>query len=599
MAGQPQTINEEAGLGPNWVPLDGPPIIPGQIIAAPPASDFVPVNPKYIQGTIAPNFQHDSSFVDTGDRTSHVPKFDLMPLGPQQNAVTATQISSTIRTIVENIPAPPASTSADDDTIKLNAQTGTSYTVQLSDLNKLISLSNNSGGTVFLPPIAGSSVVAITNNVDSPFTSGNTVVTGTPPTTATSTYTFVATNPIAIGDFMFLAIRNVASHSDAPSVQMSDNLNGSWQKNTISIDNPAVGADTLTLFWVRNTTKINAGGSVTLVFVANYVTTAFNPDVNEFWSMTGIKFAGTSAQSSTLSSGSMVSSGGLTASQPTTFISIIDSNSGDLSTQLPATSQGKLWTKIGNGGSSAARFNFLANISSGFINDVYTLSTSGNGAIDIMQPFLQAQSTDVGALTTDFFCYVENTGSGTFNLVSAAPIDGLTTPLAVGSNKGTLLLWDAASQAWYTERGLGGSAADIDFYQTVQQAGTSKPQEGKLNFLAPITAADNSGNGSTDITVPVFVGSGASHATGLVPDPGSSAGTSHFLREDANFAIPPTMVGDSGSGGTAGYAPAPGAGDHAAGKYLDAGGAYSNPGSNPASFNTGLAYAIAAGYALG
>lgn len=104
MATQPPTINEEAGLGPNWVPLDGPPIIPGQIVAAPPASDFSPTNPKYIQGTIAPNFQHDSNFVDTGDKTAHVPKFDLMPLGPQQNAITATQVSSTVRSIVENIP---------------------------------------------------------------------------------------------------------------------------------------------------------------------------------------------------------------------------------------------------------------------------------------------------------------------------------------------------------------------------------------------------------------------------------------------------------------------------------------------------------------
>lgn len=38
--------------------------------------------------------------------------------------------------------------------------------------------------------------------------------------------------------------------------------------------------------------------------------------------------------------------------------------------------------------------------------------------------------------------------------------------------------------------------------------------------------------------VPVFVGSGASHAPGAVPDPGSVAGTTRFLREDATFAVP-------------------------------------------------------------
>ena len=44
--------------------------------------------------------------------------------------------------------------------------------------------------------------------------------------------------------------------------------------------------------------------------------------------------------------------------------------------------------------------------------------------------------------------------------------------------------------------GTGGAA----FYQTVEQAGTPKPQEGTLNFLAPFVATDNSGNGSTDIS---------------------------------------------------------------------------------------------------
>lgn len=38
--------------------------------------------------------------------------------------------------------------------------------------------------------------------------------------------------------------------------------------------------------------------------------------------------------------------------------------------------------------------------------------------------------------------------------------------------------------------------------------------------------------------IPVFVASGASHAQGGVPDPGSSAGTTRFLREDASWQAP-------------------------------------------------------------
>ncbi len=45
--------------------------------------------------------------------------------------------------------------------------------------------------------------------------------------------------------------------------------------------------------------------------------------------------------------------------------------------------------------------------------------------------------------------------------------------------------------------------------------------------------------------LPVMVGSGASHAAGAVPDPGATAGTTKFLREDGTWAVP---AGGGGSG---------------------------------------------------
>ena len=39
-------------------------------------------------------------------------------------------------------------------------------------------------------------------------------------------------------------------------------------------------------------------------------------------------------------------------------------------------------------------------------------------------------------------------------------------------------------------------------------------------------------------SLPVFAGSGASHAVGAVPDPGATAGTTRFLREDGTWAAP-------------------------------------------------------------
>ena len=55
----------------------------------------------------------------------------------------------------------------------------------------------------------------------------------------------------------------------------------------------------------------------------------------------------------------------------------------------------------------------------------------------------------------------------------------------------------------------------------------------------------------------------------------------------------PIMVGDTGSGGVAGLAPAPGAGDAAAGKYLKADGTYAvPPGTGPAGTVTSVALSV-------
>ena len=56
-------------------------------------------------------------------------------------------------------------------------------------------------------------------------------------------------------------------------------------------------------------------------------------------------------------------------------------------------------------------------------------------------------------------------------------------------------------------------------------------------------------NGAISATqVPVFKASGVSHAQGAVPDPGATAGSTRFLREDGTWTVPPGTT--SGSGGT-------------------------------------------------
>lgn len=55
---------------------------------------------------------------------------------------------------------------------------------------------------------------------------------------------------------------------------------------------------------------------------------------------------------------------------------------------------------------------------------------------------------------------------------------------------------------------------------------------------------------SGDLTGAIFGASGVSHSIGVVPDPGSSAGSTHFLREDGTWSVPPGSAGSFSDDGT-------------------------------------------------
>jgi hypothetical protein len=100
---------------------------------------------------------------------------------------------------------------------------------------------------------------------------------------------------------------------------------------------------------------------------------------------------------------------------------------------------------------------------------------------------------------------------------------------------------DENSQTWAD--GVNGNFTAID-------ALLKTHDDGLAEILASRGAADgiaalDSGTKVPVAQLPVMVGAGESHAAGIVPDPGSTSGTTKFLREDGSWEIP-GGVGASG-----------------------------------------------------
>lgn len=132
--------------------------------------------------------------------------------------------------------------------------------------------------------------------------------------------------------------------------------------------------------------------------------------------------------------------------------------------------------------------------------------------------------------------------------ITESQVTGLTTDL------GTLTTAVAGKQAAgnyltaltsdVTASGPGSAAATVVGLQG-RSVATTAPTDGYVLTWV------NSTSKWTPVVLPlpsVFIASGASHASGLVPDPGSSAGSTRFLREDATFTVPSATVASGTSG---------------------------------------------------
>jgi hypothetical protein len=162
----------------------------------------------------------------------------------------------------------------------------------------------------------------------------------------------------------------------------------------------------------------------------------------------------------------------------------------------------------------------------------YTIQQSDQGQLVVLTDAAAVAVLVPNTLTTNFYCgilFLGAAGGSVTPSPSSGTING-APDIVFRQNGGGILFFNGTN--WWA------ITTPEPYYQTVQQAGVSRVQRDRLNFLYPIEALDDTANDSTDISIPVFGPSGPSHAEGIVPDPGTIAGSTHFLREDSTWAVP-------------------------------------------------------------
>jgi hypothetical protein len=246
----------------------------------------------------------------------------------------------------------------------------------------------------------------------------------------------------------------------------------------------------------------------------------------------------------------ITSPGQLAVNTATTAIVLGDS------TLLPATVGTQLWIVGGFGGQASARLFFgdgtnthqlfLSTRTGSVTTDQFTFFDNGSLLMKGGVKGITVSSSASSTFDTVNFISSEtganNAIAGTLNDAFGAAVP-LTTGLCVTVELAHSLAANNANTFNYNGTGAAGifSHAGIgsNFPGTGWQAGT------------PWNACFDGTHWLETANVATMVASGASHIPGVVPDPGSSAGTARFLREDATWSAPITTVLKKGSGGGA------------------------------------------------
>jgi hypothetical protein len=426
------------------------------------------------------------------------------PLPSKANPALNSQAASVATTIVQAAAAPAAAATAPTQ-ILLNKQVGTSYTVQLSDRDTLISMTNNAGGVVVLPR-SGSGFQFVQTAQGS----------------GTNQATISMTN--VQGDTLIINV--LVSPNVTLNAQTVADTNG----NTWTLLDTNTGTSEKQTMWVAYNVK---GGHNVITVTQAYTPPTPPPTQFPFFLLAicdefgGIVTGGLDQIGIGVASASITP----TVTPSVAYCSILaDANPGTTTPLTPPAG----WTSTpftpdawnfpayaggGPGGVINGVDEYILNPTVG-TPLVGTATGSYIASTDVILANFKTSTTPGIIFPYGWFCYIENTSSADYIVQSLAPIDGVVQNITLPSNTGLLLVADGQG-GWWTERGAAAGGAVV-------------------NSLQGLTGAvDLTSSGSTiaisvvgqNINLEAVGGGGGSVASGtpLLP-------CNRFVTTDVNFA---------------------------------------------------------------
>lgn len=209
-------------------------------------------------------------------------------------------------------------------------------------------------------------------------------------------------------------------------------------------------------------------------------------------------------------------------------------NSVNGSVDVPFTNKFVVQGTIDSGLSNAQ---FLGALGTGIVKNTTTTGVLSIAVVGDFPVLNQNTTGSAGTITTP-------RAINGVNFDGSAPI---TVAAAAGTVTGTTLASNVVSSSLTSA--AGGSFGTAAF--TATGAYATAAQGTKADNVVTVNGIIKS-NGTTPSAAiaktdywdtSAMVASGGSHAKGLVPDPGSSAATTHYLREDGTWVIPPNSGG--------------------------------------------------------